>query len=98
MGVYYKNEYVPYPGPKSDESDKSDKKEAAVMDIKVTLFKETGKYYTEDTVSIPANLDQVYQVVDWLRENYKSYRDMHLVAMLGEMPNGYPVMLPIGRR
>lgn len=68
------------------------------MDIKVTLFKETGKYYTEETISIPEGLGQVFQVVDWLRENYKSYRDMHLVAMLDEMPNGYPIMLPIGQR
>lgn len=72
------------------------------INIKVTLFKDTGKYYTEETVSIPCpdgrdNL-QVFQVTDWLRDNYKSYKGMHLVAMLDEMANGYPVMIPAGQR
>lgn len=72
------------------------------INIKVTLFKDTGKYYTEETVSIPCpdgrdNL-QVFQVTDWLKEHYKSYKGMHLVAMLGEMPNGFPILIPASQR
>lgn len=68
-------------------------------DIKVVLFKENGKYYTEETVGIPAEKSaQVMDVVDWLEQNYRAYKGMHLVAMLDELPNGYPVMIPAGRR
>lgn len=72
------------------------------IDIKVTIFKDTGKYYTEETVNIPCpdgrdNL-QVFQIADWLKENYKSYKGMYLVAMLGEMPNGFPILIPADQR
>lgn len=71
------------------------------INIKVTLFKDTGKYYTEETVNIPnepGKALQVFQVTDWLRANYKNYKNMHLVAMLDEMPNGYPIMIPANER
>lgn len=71
------------------------------IDIKVILFKESGKYYTEETVSIPCGSPetaQVMDVADWLERNYKSYRGMHLVAMLNELKNGYPIMIPAEKR
>ncbi len=68
------------------------------MDIKVTLFKPTGKYYTEETVHVPEELDQVFKIVEWLEASYKSYKGMHLVAMLDEYDFGYPVMIPADRR
>lgn len=68
------------------------------MDIKAIFFKETGKYYTEETIRIPAGMDQVYQVVDWLRDNCKTHKGMYLMAMLDEMPNGYPVLIPADQR
>lgn len=72
--------------------------------IKITLFKESGKYYTEETVEVPADgrlPDEpmpVNRIADWLENEYRSYKGMHLVAMLDELPNGYPVMIPAGRR
>lgn len=67
-------------------------------EIKVTLFKPTGKYYTEETVTIPDKTMRVFQIVDWLQENYKAYKGMALVAMLGELDHGYPVMIPADQR
>ena len=37
-------------------------------------------------------------ISDWFQSNYKSYKGMHLVAMLDEMANGYPVMIPASQR
>lgn len=70
-------------------------------EIKVIVFKETGKYYTEETVSIPCPDGrplQVFDVTDYLRANYKNYKNMRLVAMLDELPNGYPIMIPANER
>lgn len=78
--------------------------EKECVEIKVVLFKETGKYYTEETVRIPTDgrlPDEpmpVQAVVDWLEQNYRAYKGMHLAAMLDELPNGYPIMIPAGRR
>lgn len=66
--------------------------------IKLTFFKDSGKYYTEETVDLPDKAMQVFQVVDWLRDNMKKYRGMHLVAMLGELDHGYPIMIPADQR
>ena len=41
---------------------------------------------------------QVFQIVDWLQENYKNYKNMALVAMLGELDHGYPIMIPADQR
>lgn len=68
------------------------------MDIKVTFFKKSGKYYTEETVHVPEDAKEVFQVSDWLRANMKSYKGMYLVAMLDEMPNGYPILIPADQR
>lgn len=68
------------------------------MDIKVIFFKESGKYYTEETVSLPSDVVEVFQVVDWLKANTHGYRGMYLVAMLDEMPNGYPILIPFDQR
>lgn len=75
------------------------------MDIKVTIFKEHGKYYTEESVTIPDSANstpekpiQVYDIAEWLEKNYKAYKGMHLVAMLDELDYGYPVMIPAERR
>ncbi len=67
------------------------------MAEKVLFFKENGKYYTEETVYIPMRrgLDEVYQIIDWLKENVKQHRGMHLViAELSGYSNGYPIMIP----
>lgn len=66
--------------------------------IKLVFFKDTGKYYTEETVEIPDKGMQVFQIVDWLRENVKSCKGMTLVAMLDELDHGYPIMIPGNQR
>ena len=67
-------------------------------DVKLTFFKESGKYYTEETVAIPATAKEVFQISDWIRENVKSYPSMYLVAMLDEYENGYPILITPDRR
>lgn len=66
--------------------------------IKVILFKETGKYYTEDEITLPDPNMAVYEIMDWLYENYKSFSGMCLVAMLSELKHGYPIMIPAADR
>lgn len=34
----------------------------------------------------------------FVRANYKNYKNMRLVAMLDELPNGYPIMIPANER
>ncbi len=68
------------------------------MEVKVIFFKETGKYYTEENINVPAEVKQVYEIIDWLKENVKDYKGMHLVAMLDEYEHGYPIMIPAGNR
>lgn len=67
-------------------------------EIKVTYFKSSGKYYTTETTCIPDGTMQVFQIVDWLRENCKGYKGMNLVAMLDELDHGYPIMIPASDR
>lgn len=68
--------------------------------LKVWIFKESGKWYTEDTVMIPDNLYEVFQILEWLTENYKCYNGMHLVIPFTEdfVNHGYPSMIPADRR
>ena len=70
----------------------------AGMNVRLAFFKESGKYYTEDTAYIPDRTMQVYQIADWLRANVKACKGMHLVAMLGELDHGYPVLIPASER
>lgn len=68
------------------------------MEIKIVFFKDTGKYYTEETVKLPDGMDQAWQIADWLRETQKQHKEMHLVAMLDELDSGVPVLIPAGQR
>ena len=66
--------------------------------VKATFFKPAGKYYAEETVQVPADLKEMFQVVEWLETNCKSYKGMHMVLMMDEYENGYPCMIPADRR
>lgn len=68
------------------------------VEITAVFFKESGKYYAEEKIAIPDKTMQVFQIVDWLRNNVKNYKGMSLVAMLGELDHGYPVMIPGSER
>lgn len=69
-----------------------------IAKIRVIFFKENGKYYTEDTVVIPSDDMQVFQIVDWIKDNVKTCKGMHLFAMLNELEHGYPIMIPANQR
>jgi len=66
--------------------------------IKILIFKESGKYYTEESYEIPEYLIEIYQVVEYVEKHFKSYREKHLVMLLDEFENGYPCMIPAERR
>ena len=66
--------------------------------VKATFFKATGKYYTEDTVQVPADLTEMWQISDWVKANYTGYASLHMVMMMDEYKNGYPLMFPAGTR
>lgn len=66
--------------------------------VKATFFKDTGKYYTEEDIEVPAELVQVFDIVEWLEKNVHSHKRMHMVCMLNEYENGYPCMIPADRR
>ncbi len=67
------------------------------MDVKATFFKESGKYYTDETIRVPEELSTVSEVHGYIREN-TSHRGMHLVAMMDEIPGGFPLMIPADQR
>ena len=71
---------------------------AETKGVKATFFKPSGKYYTEETVQVPAELAEMFQVVEWIEANYRSYKGMHMVMMMDEYANGYPCMIPAERR
>lgn len=69
-----------------------------MVKIKVTFFKETGKYYTEEYTEIEKDTP-IFELVGILEERFSGqYKGMHMVAMLDEMEHGFPVMIPGDRR
>ncbi len=66
--------------------------------IKVLFFKETGKYYTEETIQIPDGSMQVFEILDWLQSNIRQHPGMYLTATLDELNQGYPILIPAGQR
>ena len=68
--------------------------------IKVYVFKESGKWYTEEDFEIPDHLEEVYEIVDYVKTNFTFYKGMNLVMFLDEsfIKNGYPSMIPANRR
>lgn len=68
------------------------------MNIKIFVFKESGKYYTEEDYKIPGYLREVYQIAEYVEKYFNNYRGMHLVMLLDEFENGYPCMIPAERR
>lgn len=68
--------------------------------IKIYVFKESGKWYTEEDFDIPDHLNEVYEVVDYIESHFRSYIGMHLFMLLDEpfIRNGYPNMIPADKR
>lgn len=68
------------------------------IEILAVFFKDSGKYYAEEKIRIPDKAMQVFQIAGYLRENVKTCKGMTLVAMLGELDHGCPVMIPGNER
>ena len=68
------------------------------MEIKVTVFKPSGKYYTTETVTVPADVKEMWNIAEWLEANVTGYKGMTLVAMMEEYEHGVPIMIPGDRR
>lgn len=75
--------------------------------MKVTFFKESGKYY--DSVEFEIKLDEdsndpqkenyelVTQTVEFIK-NFDSYRNMHAVINFQDNDHGYPLMILASER
>lgn len=68
--------------------------------IKIYVFKENGKWYTEEDFEIPSHLEGVYEIAGYIESHFTSYRGMHLIMLFNEpfIKNGYPDMIPADRR
>lgn len=66
--------------------------------IKVWVFKESGKWYTEEDFELPSYITEVYQALEYVKSNFVGYKGMHLVIPLTEMENGYPCLILADQR
>lgn len=66
--------------------------------IKIWVFKETGKWYTEEDFEIPEQITEVPQAVDYVLSSFKAYPGMYLVMLFTELKHGYPHMIPYWKR
>ena len=68
--------------------------------VKIYVFKESGKWYTEEDFEIPDHLEEVYEIVDYVESNFTLYMGMHLVMLFNEpfVKSGYPSMIPADKR
>lgn len=48
----------------------------------------------------PDHLEEVYEIVDYVKTNFTFYMGMHLVMLFNEpfVKNGYPNMIPADKR
>ena len=61
--------------------------------VRLVFFKESGKFYTEETKEYNREL-QVYEIVDDIKENEQSYKGMHILLDFAEDDDiGYPCMI-----
>lgn len=68
--------------------------------VKVWVFKDTGKWYTEEYIEIPEEITMVYEIVDYITKNYNKYKGMNLVLPFTErhVQFGHPCMIPAESR
>ena len=68
--------------------------------VKIWVFKESGKFYTEEYVSVPTDIVECYEITDYISENYKLHGSMYIVIPMEEefIRNPVPSMIPIGCR
>ena len=69
-------------------------------EIKIWVFKESGKWYTEEDFEIPKSLTEVNQVIEYIELQFKAYKGMHIVIPFTEsfIENGYPCMILAEKR
>ncbi|MBQ2882566.1 MAG: hypothetical protein IJE43_02165 [Alphaproteobacteria bacterium] len=65
--------------------------------VKIWLFKETGKFYAEESVEVPDTLTMPFEIVDYVEQKYNFQKTKYVVLPLQEefIVNGYPCMIPI---
>lgn len=68
-----------------------------MREIKIWLFKDTGKFYTEEIVEVPEAFTTPDDIVDYIGQKYSSRKTKHIVIPMQEdfIKNGYPCMIPI---
>lgn len=61
--------------------------------VKLLFFKPYGKYYTDEVREYDKNLE-VWQIVDDIKDDEKSYSGMHIVGLFSDDDNiGFPFMI-----
>ena len=61
--------------------------------VKLMFFKPSGKYYTEEIREYDSTL-QVFEIVDYIKENETGYKGMYIVLVFDEDDDiGYPCMI-----
>lgn len=69
--------------------------------VEVWVFKDSGKYYTTETMEVPESLKTVDEIVDYVKGSITQYAGMHLVIPFSEeyfSAIGYPCMIPAQNR
>ena len=72
-----------------------------MREITLWIFKESGKWYTEEKVELPDEVGNwPYEIVDYLTKYYTDYKDMNIVIPMTEkfITSGYPCMIPANSR
>lgn len=65
-------------------------------DIEIQVFKEAGKYYATERLHIPEYISEIYDIVEYVRENFVTYKGMHVYLPLSEdfIHSGCPCIIP----
>lgn len=72
-----------------------------MREVTIWIFKESGKWYTEEKVEIPDDIvSYPYQIVEYMQNSYHSYPSMNIVIPMEEdfIEHGYPCMIPWNKR
>ena len=70
-----------------------------LVNIEVWFFKQSGKFYTSETVKVDPTRE-IFQLVDVLNETIMAnrYVDYSMVIPFIELEHGFPCMIPIEDR
>ena len=66
------------------------------MEIELTFFKETGKYYTEEAITLPDNINFL-DIKDYIREHYRKENRLLGMTAYGTYKNDVPFLCYINK-